>query len=165
MTQHLMEEDGQPVETAQKGGTIPKKKDDVKIVVLPPNDDTTFVPTSEFPSAQFGTGTRENPVNLSDAPTEALNMGTCPQGADPDDESTMLGHFSDALSEMADSIMDLEDGYFKALHEVIIEAEKALWDISQIDLHYINPVVTVMAGWQEAPTSPCTLHVMKTHGG
>ena len=43
-----------------------------------------------------------------------------------EDKAITLGHFSDALNEMAASIVDLEDGYFKALHEVIIEMEKAL---------------------------------------
>ena len=132
----------------QRGGAIPKKKDDIKIMALPPNDDTTFVPASEFPSTQYGTGICENPINLSNALTEASNTGTHPQGVDPDDESKMLGPFSDALGEMADSIMDLEDSYFKALCEVIVETEKALWDISQIDLHYVSRIV--MAGWQEA---------------
>ena len=47
---------------------------------------------------------------------------------------------------MAASIVDLEDGYFKALHEVIVETERALQDVSQIDAHY----VTVMSAWQEA---------------
>ena len=41
-----------------------------------------------------------------------------------------MGHFSDALREMAASIVDLEDGYFKALHEVIVETERALQDVS-----------------------------------
>ena len=150
MTHHLMEEDRQWVEMVPKGGAIPKKKDVTKIVALPPNDDTTFVPASEFPATQYGDGTPENPVNLSDAPTEAWNTGTCPQGADPDDESKILDHSSDALGEMAECIMDLEDGYFKALHEVIIEMEKALWDISCIDSHYVSCIVTVMATWQEA---------------
>ena len=48
---------------------------------------------------------------------------------------------------MAASIMDLENGYFRALHEVIIETEKALRDMSQIDAHYISHVVTVMTYW------------------
>ena len=150
MAQCLMEEDRQQGEAAPKGGTIPKEKDAAKIVVLPPNDDTMFVPASEFPSTQYGLGTRKNPVNLSDAPTEASNMGTRPEGMDPVDESKILGHFSDALSKMAESILDLEDGYFRALREVIVETEKALWDISCIDAHYICRVVMVMASWQEA---------------
>ena len=54
-------------------------------------------------------------VNLSDATTEASQTTTCPESAEPIDEAVMLGHFSDALSEMAASLMDLEDGYFKAL--------------------------------------------------
>ena len=51
---------------------------------------------------------------------------------------------------MAASIVDLEDGYFKALHEVIVETERALRDVSQIDAHYVSQVVTVMSAWQEA---------------
>ena len=61
-----------------------------------------------------------------------------------EDEATVLSHFSDALSEMATSIMDLENGYFKALHEVIIKTEKALCDVSHIDTHYVSHVVMVM---------------------
>ena len=67
-----------------------------------------------------------------------------------EDEATVLSHFSDALSEMAASIMDLENSYFKALHEVIIETEKALCDMSCIDTHYVSCVVMVMTSWQEA---------------
>ena len=51
---------------------------------------------------------------------------------------------------MATSIVDLEDGYFKALHEVIVETERALWDVSCIDAHYVSQVVMVMSSWQEA---------------
>ena len=46
-----------------------------------------------------------------------------------EDKAVVLSHFSNALSEMAASIMGLEDGHFKALHEVIIETEKALCDV------------------------------------
>ena len=67
-----------------------------------------------------------------------------------EEKATVLSHFSDALSEMAASIMDLENGYFKALHEVIIKTEKALHDVSRIDAHYVSRVVTVMTSWQEA---------------
>ena len=51
---------------------------------------------------------------------------------------------------MAASIVDLEDGYFKALHEVIVETERALRDVSHIYAHYVSQVVTVMSSWQEA---------------
>ena len=61
-----------------------------------------------------------------------------------------MGHFSDALREMAASIVDLEDGYFKALHEVIVETKQALRDVFRIDAHYVSQVVTVMSTWQEA---------------
>ena len=57
---------------------------------------------------------------------------------------------------MAESLMDLEDGYFKALYEVIIEMERALRDISHIDAHYVSQVVTVMASWQEAVQTAVT---------
>ena len=60
-----------------------------------------------------------------------------------------MGHFSDALREMAASIVDLEDRYFKALHKVIVETERALRDVSRIDAHYVSQVVTVMSSWQE----------------
>ena len=68
----------------------------------------------------------------------------------------MLSHFSNALSEMAESLMDLEDGYFKALREVIIKTKGALRDISHIDAHYVTQVVTVMASWQEAVQAVAT---------
>ena len=84
-----------------KGGTLPKEKDSAQIMVLPPNDDTMFVPKSDFPSGPYGAGTRENPINLSDATTEASQTATRPEGVEPVDEAAMLGHFSDALSEMA----------------------------------------------------------------
>ena len=60
-----------------------------------------------------------------------------------------MGHFSYTLREMAVSILDLEDGYFRALHEVIVETERALRDVSCIDAHYVSQVVTVMSSWQE----------------
>ena len=92
----------------------------------------------------------DNPVHLSDA-TDVLASGPHPmKDTEMEDEATVLSHFSDALSEMAASIMDLENGYFKALHEVIIETEKALCDVSRIDAHYLSRVVTVMTSWQEA---------------
>ena len=61
-----------------------------------------------------------------------------------------MGHFSDALQEMAASIVNLEDGYFKALHEVIVETKWALRDMSHIDTHYVSQVVMIVSSWQEA---------------
>ena len=75
MAHHLMEEDGQEVQTPSKMGTTSKQKEVAQVAVLPPNDNT--------------------------------------------------------------------------LHEVIIETEKALCDVSHIDAHYISHVVTVMTAWQE----------------
>ena len=119
MSQCLIDEDGQLEGVTPKGGTLLKEKDTTQIMALPPNDDTMFVSKSEFPGGLYGPGTRENPINLSDAPTEVSHIATCPEGAEPIDEAAMLSHFSDTLSEMAESLMDLEDGYFKALWEVI----------------------------------------------
>ena len=78
-------------------------------MTLPPNDDTTFVLASEFPGTQPGLGTCDNPVNLSDVPTKVSHTGTRPESVDSIDESKILGHFSDAFSEMAESLMDMED--------------------------------------------------------
>ena len=156
MSQCLIDEDGQLEGAKPKGGTLPKEKDSTQIVVLPPNDNTVFVPRSDFPSGPYGAGTRENPVNLSDASTEASQTVTHPEGTEAINEAAMLGHFSDALSEMAGSLMDLEDGYFKALLEVIIEMERALWDVSHIDAHYVSQVVTMMASWQEVVQTAVT---------
>ena len=148
MSQCLIDEDGQLKGVMLKGGTLPKEKDTAQIMALPPNDDTMFMSKSEFPGGPYGLGTRENPINLSDAPTNASHTATCPEGTEPIDEVAMLSHFSNALSEMAESLMDLEDGYFKALWEVIIKTERTLWDVSCIDAHYVSQVVTVMAFWQ-----------------
>ena len=156
MAQCLIDEDGQLEGAMLEGGTLPKEKDSAQIVALPPNDNTVFMPKADFPSGPYGAGTRENPVNLSDTTTEASQTATRPEGMEPVNEVAMLGHFSDALSEMAASLMDLEDGYFKALREVIIETERALWDVSHIDAHFVSQVVTMMASWQEAVQTAVT---------
>ena len=156
MSQHLIDEDKQLEGAMPKGGTVPKEKEIAKVMALPPNNDTVFVSATEFPGTLHGLGTHENPVNLSDTSTEALHTGTCPESTDSIDESKILGHFSDSVSEMAESLMDLEDGYFKALYEVIVETERALRDISCIDAHYVSQVVMVMASWQEAVQTAAT---------
>ena len=93
MSQCLIDEDGQLEGVTPKGGTLPKEKDTAQIVALPPNNDTMFVSKSEFPGGLYGPGTRENPINLSDAPTEASHTATCPEGTEPIDEAAMLSHF------------------------------------------------------------------------
>ena len=106
-----------------------------------------MLPDSAFPSFRLAGSSRDNPVHLSDA-TDVSASGFRPtKDTETEDEATVLSHFSDALSEMAASIMDLENGYFKALHEVIIETEKALHDVSRIDAHYVSCVVKVMTSW------------------
>ena len=150
MANHLMEEDGQQVLTLSKTGTTPKQKDVTQVTALPPSDDVTLVSASEFLGTQSAGSSRENPIHLSDA-TEASISGSRPmKDAETEDEATTIGHFSDALNEMATSIVDLEDGYFKTLYDVIIETEKALRDMSRIDAHYVSRMVTVMNSWQEA---------------
>ena len=138
MAYRLMEEDGQEVQTAPKtpkAGSTPKQKEVTQAVVLPPNDDVIFIPASEFLVAQGLGSSRDNPVHLSDA-MEVSVPGSCRmKDTDTEDEAKLLGHFRDTLYKMAGSIMDLEDGYFKALHEVIIETEKALHDVSRINAH------------------------------
>ena len=156
MSQCLIDEDERLEGATPKGGAVPKEKEIAKVMVLPPNKDTMFMSTTEFPGTQHGLGTCENPVNLSDALTEASHTGTCPESAESLDEPKLLGHFSYALSEMAESLMNLEDGYFKALREVIIEMERALCDISCIDTHYVSQVVMVMASWQEVVQTAAT---------
>ena len=74
----------------------------------------------------------------------------CPRKDDDvDDKAKIFGHFSDALREMAASIVDLEDRYFKALYEVIVETELTLRDVSRSDAHYVSQVVMVMSAWQK----------------
>ena len=150
MAHHLMEEDGQQAQTPSVAGATPKPKDVTQVTVLLPDDDTTLVLASEFLGGQLAGSSHDNPVHLSDT-TDASVLGSCPmKDTEPDDDAAVLGHFSNALQEMATSIVGLEDGYFKALHEVIIETEKALCDVSRIEAHYISHVVMVMTAWQEA---------------
>ena len=131
-------------------GTTPKGKDITQVKALPPSNDITMFLDSAFPSFQLAGSSHDNPVHLSDT-TDASASGSHPtKDMEMEDEPMVLSHFSDTLSEMAASIMDLENGYFKALHEVIIEMEKALHDMSCINAHYVSHVVMVMTSWQEA---------------
>ena len=149
MAHRLMKEDGQEVATPPKVGTTPKKEA-AKSVGAPVNEGITWVASDQFPGDQRPGASRDNPVHLSDA-TDASASGLRPRKDDDfDDETKLLGHFSNALREMAASIVDLEDGYFKALHEVIVKTEPALRDVSRIDAHYVSQVVTIMSSWQEA---------------
>ena len=159
-----------------KAGTTPKQKDIAQVKALPPSDDITVLPDSAFPSFGLAGSLCDNPIHLSDA-TDASASGSRPtKDMEMKDEAAILNHFSDALSEMAASITDLENGYFKALHEVIIETEKALCDVSRINAHYISHMVTVITSWQEVvqaaashmegmQTPPPTLRVKRMHRG
>ena len=149
MAHRLMKEDGQQVVMPPKAGTTPKKKEVVKSVITLVDEGIGWVASDQFPSNQQPGASRDNPVHLSDA-TDASASGSHPRKDDDfDDEAKLLGHFSDALREMAASIVDLEDEYIKALHEVIMETERALRDVSRIDAYYVSQVVTVMSSWQE----------------
>ena len=150
MAYRLMKEDGQEVATPPKAGTTPMKKEAAKSVMAPVNVGITWVTSDKFLGDQRPGASRDNPVHLSDA-TDASASGSRPRKDDNfDDETKLLGHFSDALQEMATGIVNLEDGYFKALHEVIVETERPLRGMSRIDAHYVSQVVTVMSSWQEA---------------
>ena len=149
MAHRLMKKDGQEVATPPKVGTTPKKKEAAKSVAASVNEGITWVASDQFPSDQQPDTSHDNPVHLSNA-TDASASGSRPRKDDDfDDEAKLLGHFSDALREMTASIVDLEDGYFRALHKVIMETERALRDVSHIDAHYVSQVVTVMSSWQE----------------
>ena len=133
MAHHLMKEDRQEVAMPPKADTTPKKKEAAKSIGAPVNEGITWVASDQFRGDQRPGASCDNPVHLSDA-TDASASGSRPRKDDDfDDETKLLGHFSDALQEMATSIVDLEDGYFKTLHEVIVETERALWDVSQIN--------------------------------
>ena len=54
MSQCLIDKDGQLEGAKLKGGTLPKEKDSTQIVVLPPNDDTVFMPKTDFPTGPYG---------------------------------------------------------------------------------------------------------------
>ena len=150
MANRLMKEDGQQVQTPPKVSTTPKQKDVAQVMALPPNDDITLISASEFLGGQTASSSHENPIHLSDTTDVSVSGSRPMKDAETEDEAVVLGHFSNALHEMAASIEGLEDGYFKALHEVIIETEKALHDVSHIDAHYVSHMVTVMNSWQEA---------------
>ena len=108
MAHRLMKEDGQEVAMPPKAGTTPKKEA-AKGVMAPVNVGITWVASDLFPSDQRPGASRDNPVHLSDA-TYASTSGLRPRKDDEvDDEAKLLGHFSDALQEMAASIVDLED--------------------------------------------------------
>ena len=150
MAHHLMKEDRQEVATLPKADTTPKKKEAAKDVGAPVNVGITWVASDLFPGGQRPGTSHDNPVHLSDA-TDTSTSGLHPRKDDDfDDEAKLLGHFNDALQDMAASIVSLEDGYFKALHEVIMETKWALRDVSRIDAHYVSQVVTIMSSWQEA---------------
>ena len=149
MAYRLMKEDGQEVAAPSKVSATPKKKEAVENVMALVNDGITWVLSDQFPNDQRPGNSRDNPVHLSDV-TDASAPSLHPKkDNDFDDKAKLLGHYSDALREMAASIMDLEDGYFKALYEVIVETERALRGVSRIDAHYVIQVMTVMSSWQE----------------
>ena len=154
MAHCLMKEDGQEVAMLPKVGTTPKKKEAAKSIMAPVNEGIAWVTSDQFPSDQRPGTSRDNPVHLSDA-TDASASGSCPRKDDDfDDEAKLLGNFSNALREMATSIVDLEEGYIRTFHEVIMETKRALRDVSRINTHYVSQVITVMSSWQEVvPTT------------
>ena len=124
MAQCLIEEDAQQEQTPSMMSATPKLADVARITPILPNH-TVMVPAAGFPGGQLAGSSCDNPVHLSDA-NDASTSGLHPiRDADMEDDAAVLGHFSDTLTEMATSIVGLKDGYFRALHEVIVETEKA----------------------------------------
>ena len=65
-----------------RGGTTIPKGDSIQIVGLPPTDDTIMVSQSSFPGHPESTNmpmgsSADNPVTLSDVPTDASTLGAC----------------------------------------------------------------------------------------
>ena len=139
-----------------KESTAIEEGDTTQIIALPPNDNTVMLSSESLIAhpecAQMHHGhSATDPVMLSDAPTDSsIPRDPHPDTRDNQDDAKILGHYCDALDEMVQSLMDLEDGYLKALREVIHHTERALCDILHIDSHYISHIITVMASWQEA---------------
>ena len=78
-------------------GTTPKKKEAVKDLRVPVNVGISWVTSNQFPGDQRPGASRDNPVHLSNT-TDASASGSRPQkDNDFDDETKLLGHFSDAL--------------------------------------------------------------------
>ena len=97
MAHRLMKEDEQEVATPPKVGTTPKKKEAAKSIGAPVNEGITWVASDQFPGDQRPGASRDNPVHLSDA-TDASASGSRPRkDNDFDDETKLLGHFSNAL--------------------------------------------------------------------
>ena len=149
MAHRLMEEDAKQAKTWSEVGTTPKRKDVTQVKALPASDEIVMLPDSAFPTFGPAGSLHDNPIHLSDT-TDASALGSLPtKDMEMEDKAAILCHFSDTLSEMAASIVGLEEGYFKALHEVIIETEKALCDMLCINAHYVSRIVMVMTSWQE----------------
>ena len=148
MAHCLMAEDTQKGVAAPTAGATPQQEGTTFITLIPPADMVMFS-AAAFPGDQTASSSRDNPVHLSDTNDTSTSGGHPGKDTDAEDDATVLGHFSDTLREMANSIMGLEEGYFKALCEVIKETERALRDVSRIDAHYVSRVVTVMSSWQE----------------
>ena len=106
MANSLMEENGQQEKMLSKAGTTPKGKDITQVKALQPSHNITMLPDSPFPSFRLAGSSRDNPIHLSDT-TDASALGSHPmKDKEMEDEAVVLSHFSDALSEMAASIMD-----------------------------------------------------------
>ena len=78
---------------------------------------------------QSGSGSADNPVTLSDVPTEASPQDPGQEHLGAEDEAKILSHYCDTLDEMVQSIADLEGRYFLVLWEMIHETRKALPDV------------------------------------
>ena len=134
MVKRLLEEEDTQ-ESPSKESAATEEGNTTQIIPLPPNDDTIMVPLESLigcpEHAQMNCShSATDPVMLSDAPTDSSVPGDPhPDARGDQDDTKILGHYCDALDEMAQSLMDLEDRYFKVLWQVICHTERALHDI------------------------------------
>ena len=104
----------------------------------------TFMAQPECPQMHHGHSATD-PVTLSNAQTKPSIQGdTRLDILNVQDDAKILAHYSDTLGKMVQSLMDLEDRYFKALCKVIQHTERALHDISHINSLYVSCLITVM---------------------
>ena len=109
MAHRLIAEDAQKGAEVPTAGATPQQEGASFITPIPPAGSVMF-PTAAFPGDRTAGSSCDNPVHLSDANDTSTSGGRPGKDTDAEDNAAMLGHFSDALREMANSIMGLEEG-------------------------------------------------------
>ena len=104
MVKCLLDEEEEEGGLVPRGGATIPKDDSIQIVMV---SQLSFPGHLESTNMPMGSSA-DNPVTLSDVPTDASTPGACPEDTGIEDEAKILGHYSDALNEMAQCITDLE---------------------------------------------------------